>query len=167
MANKSKTYCIPLLNEYIPIRNMDLLDNTFIYFDKSEYPNTIGLLYKLSDSEEFNNMMSDYETSDLLITYHLEPTKVLFIFAFPEEFEKDYSLFKDGKYSQLSNKAKSIIIEFTRNTYQYEPILTDLVDILYKRDNRRYKLEKDLQISISGDSELSSKINAMDETYKL
>lgn len=167
MSNKSKTYILPLLNEYIPIKNMNLLDNTFVYFNKEDYINSIGLLYRIDESIEFEEMMSSYEMSDFLLTYHMEGTRILFIFAFPEEFENDYMLFKKGKYSQISDKAKAIIIEFTRNVYQYEPLLTDLVDILYKREERKYKLEAQLQISIPIESELSSIINVSDETYKL
>lgn len=167
MANKSKTYLLPLLNEYIEIRNVHLIEDTFINFpDIKDEENYIGLLYKKEPSKRFEEMFIDYETSDFLREYRLvDDEKIMFIFIFPEEFNDDYVCFKEGLYSKISGISKNIIIEFTKDTYKYEPIVVDLVDILYKRENRKAILEKQLQMSIPDDVELSSKIDIKEETY--
>lgn len=167
MVNKSKTYLLPLLNEYVPIENLHLLINTYIYFNKETPKNTIGLLYGIDDSAEFFMMVSNYEANDLLIDYTMLDKEILFLFSFPDDFLSDYEHFSNGSYSLMSDQAKTIIIQFTNYIYQYQPIVTELVDILYKRDARKKKLELELNISLTDKDELSSKINPSDETYKL
>lgn len=110
MANKSKTYLLPFINDYIPIKFITLLEDTYIFF-KKDYK--ICLLYKFSGKKSF----IDYET-ELMSNEYFEKAidigvdKVIYIFHVPDDLFSIIDLFLEGKYSYLpeKNKIKDFLI---------------------------------------------------------
>ena len=150
MANKSKTYILPYINDYIPIKYTRLLQDTFLFYEK-EYK--ICLLYKFSGKRFF----LDYETELMSNEYFdktidIHPDKVLYIFDIPEELFKIIDLFLNGKYSYLPNKDK--IKEFLMDNFNIKED-HKIFHILDRSSILREALEKNLKVKIPEDLDLT------------
>lgn len=165
-VNKSKSYLLPLLNEYVKIEYLHLLENTFINIDG--YLECIALLYKndSSDDNYIKHLRMLMDNSLLKSTLYMSE-HTLFIFEFPEQFLNEYKYFKLGRYSKFSNDAKKKIIRFFSNNYRYPDIVQEVVHILYKNKLRKERLEEQLGVKLSNDDELASIIDEEEETFKL
>lgn len=104
MANMSKTYLLPYIHDYVPLKFLKQLENTYIFYNK-EYK--FCMQYEFSGKKEF----TDYETALMTNDYFIEAidiskTQVLYVFDFPEELFEIVELFIEGKYSYLPEKNK-------------------------------------------------------------
>lgn len=160
--NKSKTYLLPYMNDFIPIKFMSKLINTYIFF-KEEYK--FCLLYEFSGKKNFLS----YETILMQNEYYIETLdidhdKVLYVFDIPEELFPIVDLFLDGKYSYLPNKSKIkqfLVYHFKlRNNNKIFHIL-DRTELLRK------DLEGKLNVKIPEELDLSDPPNKMTEEFKL
>ena len=84
----------------------------------------------------------------------IDPDKyhTLYKFKVPETWQNDINLIMEGKYSQISPKAKERIIEFHASN-RNKPI----GQVLYRCAARRQQMEKDLELepgTLTEDSEL-------------
>jgi len=170
--NKSTLYLLPLIAKSIDLDFHHLIENTFIGIedDGIEYP--IGILYNIGDlKDEPENMFFAYDlvlkTNPLYAyTTDIDDSHRAYIFNFPEKYLPEYSKFRTGKYSKFGEKAKGEIISYTAMTYKYQPVVEDIAGVLFKKKERRAKLEKLLVMSIPEDVELASIVNMEDETLK-
>jgi hypothetical protein len=167
ISNKSKTYLLPLISKDVSIEFDYLLINTYIKFNRNidiDYP--FGLLYEIENTDAWNEY-NDYLTlNPLYHTSHLAGCdKKLFIFRFPEKYFREYTLFKEGKYSQFDTEAKSLIISYSALAYKYPPLIEDLTGVLFRHKSRRIKIEKELGMSIPESCELASRISYDNETF--
>ena len=104
MANKSKTYLLPYINDYIDLKFISQLQDTFLFYE-NDYK--ICLLYRFNGSKAFlryEEVLMGNELFYKIIDIH--PDKVLYVFDVPEELFKVIELFLDGKYSYLPDKDK-------------------------------------------------------------
>jgi hypothetical protein len=82
--------------------------------NKPELTNKIFLVYDY----EMTTRFVKFERSLELHPYYVrdydypEEKQVVFVFDVPEEFTKDYNLFKEGSYSQFSEEYKQQILRF-------------------------------------------------------
>jgi hypothetical protein len=96
--NKSKTYLLPLLSEFIPFdfKYFFLLENTFIFDNMNKYQNSIYLLHKIIlQNKNFTNYENKLLNNDLfqdLIDIDAEYS--LYVFKFPREYLFEYEKFK-------------------------------------------------------------------------
>ena len=143
MANKSKTYLLAYINDYIEIKHVRLLQDTYLFYEK-EYK--ICLLFEFSGKKSF----VDYETElmsneyfDKIIDIH--PNKVLYVFDIPQELFDIIDLFVDGKYSYLpeKDKLKQFLIENFNIKENHK-----IFHILDRSDILKEELEKKLQVKI-------------------
>jgi len=162
MANKSKTYLLPYIDDFIPIKYTNLLQDTYLFYER-EYK--FCLLYKFSGKKSF----LDYETElmsneyfDKIIDIH--PDKVLYVFEIPEELFHTIDLFLDGKYSYLPNKDK--IKEFLIENFN---ISNDhrIFHILDRSEILRESLEKKLHVKIPEGLDLSEPPNVETEEFNI
>jgi hypothetical protein len=163
--NKSKSYLLPLLNEYIQIKYLHLLENTYINI--FEHVECIALLYKKDDDVGFDTYCFDISDNSLFKNYINLKYYHLFIFEFPYQFITEYKYFKLGRYSKFSQDAKKKIIQFFSNNYQYPELVQEMVHILYKNKIRKEKLEQELGVSLNNEAELTSIIDEEEETFKI
>ena len=163
-ANKSKTYLMPLLAQYIDIKYVYNIKNVYIRFNflKGDF---IGILFKDIDDSDFVKY-KDYLCSCQLFYKMIEQSdNILFIFYFPEEYLYEYTCYQDGLYSMFTREAKNIIIQYTSDMYQYSPLTVEITQVLYKNRGRREMLESTLGISLPKDAELTSKMEENEETF--
>lgn len=174
IRNKSHTYLLPLISEVIDIDNkfLPMLKGTFIGVEDTNFENSVALLFdfsfKVPECTYFENKIKDNMYFKKLYDLNNE---VLYVFDFPEEYLKEYSLFKLGKYSQFNDDAKELILEYWYRVFkgskQAIEFLVSTKQILFKDEKLRRKLEKELNVSIEEDAELSSPPILSNEYYKL
>ena len=170
--NKSKTYLLPLLTNAIEVNFTHLIINCFIKFNKNigkiEYP--FAILYDTTGFDGF----SEFDEYDLYLmghplffkSYIVNDDFKLYVFNFPEEFQRDYNMFKEGKYSKFGNEAKALIVSYSAVEYKYPPLIQDISGVLWKHASRKKKIEMDLGVTLPPETELASIIVYEDETFK-
>lgn len=160
MANKSKTYVLPYINDYIPIRHVNLLENTYLFYER-DYK--ICLLYKFSGKRNFlkyeSELMSN-ELFDKVIDIH--PDKVLYVFDVPNELYSIIDLFLEGKYSYLPDKDK--VKDFLVRNFKISKNHR-IFHILDRSEILREQMEKRLNVSIPEELDLSSRPDVETEEF--
>lgn len=116
MANMSKTYLLPYMHDYLDIKFLDKLEQTYIFY---EHEYKFCMQYEFSGKKEF----IDYETAIMRNEYFVEAldiskTQVLYVFDFPEELLPVVELFIEGRYSYLPNKEK--VKQFLQEKFRLE-----------------------------------------------
>ena len=168
MTNKSLTYLLPIFNNHIKIKFLDKLLNTYIYSDEYDEP-LIVISYDISVNNEFG--FDIYErnliSNELFIECVENDDSFNYIFDFPEDNIDDYESFVIGKYSEISNKSKTSIIEFINNMNVSNEFRSDVKDVLNLGSKLRGRLEKELNVCIPEDWELSSIVDTESETFKI
>lgn len=161
MANKSKTYLLPYINDYIPIKYARFLENTYLFYEE-EYK--ICLLYKFNGTKNFlkyeDLLMSNeyfYKTIDIY------PDRVLYIFEVPDDLFSIIDLFLDGKYSKLpeKNKIKRFLIENFNLNKNHK-----IFHILDRSQILREQMEERLKVSIPVGLDLSDPPDKNTEEFK-
>lgn len=174
--NKSKTYLLPLISEFVNIKKEYFynLENTYISDDKSIYKDCIYLLHNFSFKNPkltlYEHMLTDNQFFVDLID-DPKNNKVIYVFKFPEEYMFEYNKFKEGKYSEFNKDAKEIILNFYGHIYSNNEravsFLLKTKQILFKNKILKEKYERELNVVIDSNAELSDPINEEDETIKL
>lgn len=160
-ANKSKTYIIPYINDFIPIKFTSLLVNSYLFY-KKEYK--ICLLYKFSGKKGF----TDYESELMANEYFIEAVDVdkdhvLYVFEVPDELYEIIDMFLEGKYSYLPNKniVKDFLIDHFKLTKNHR-----IFHILDRSPELKEELEKELAVKIPDGVDLSSPPDILTEEFK-
>ena len=98
------------------------------------------------------------------ITYEVSSAALnkssLFVFRIPKDPIQNFKKFKEGKYSELDITYKTKILEFHNFNLQ-----GDLAQILFKSENRRLRLEEQLNVKLPVAAELHSIINLEEEIF--
>ena len=81
----------------------------------------------------------DYQTDFVDSTE--EENRVIILFSVPKKFEKEYELFMAGKYSQFSDEAKKLIIQYSVNSGLKYRVPEDPKD----KSNRRFITDRRLR----------------------
>lgn len=172
--NKSKTYLLPLLYDLIgmDIRFFNHIDNIYIYDDLDKYQNCIFIEHDFSFKDPNFTAYENKITKSQYFTDLIDiDNKVLYIFKFPEEYMEEYNNFILGKYSKFGNDAKKSILEFFTRVYQGNLNAVDFLlktkQILFKDNKLKEKIEKDLNVILPNDAELTDIILKDNETFKL
>ena len=163
MLNKSYTYILPMLSDYLIIRK-DYLMNSFIG-DKEypEYDNHIFLLHKFRGSKSF--LLYEHElTSHNLFVDSYDPDKytTMHVFKVPKKYQEQYDLFKEGKYSKLDYEYKVLIFKFHAITDPEHRV----AKVLFKHEDLKEEIEDRIGVEIPKGNELSSVPDLDTELYK-
>jgi hypothetical protein len=172
--NKSKTYLLPLLAEVVDIdtRFFNNLVNTYVLDANSLYKNCIFILHNFSFKNPAHTAYEHKLTkNEHFIDFVDINNQVLYIFKFPEEYLIEYNLFKEGKYSEFGKDAKGVILNFFGNIYAGNlnavKFLMKLKQILYKDLKLKQEIEKNLNVILSNDAELTDTANLEEETFEI
>lgn len=169
--NKGYSYLVPLLNEYCEIDGtyFKILDNVYTNIKDYEGDNiaiSYEILDELKDKEEFEQYKDYLQNNYLFKNNLILDNKIIFIFAFPEEFIKEYYLYKKGKFSAFSDEAKKSILDYL-SKYHDTRSVENVRRVLYRDPVLKEFLEFEIGCKISNDSELSSIPNEEYETLIL
>lgn len=173
LTNRSKTYLLPLISDYIEIKNKtinNVILNTYIEFDNNEHKNCIFLLCDyLNNNEEYEEFEKSIFMSDLFIKHFEFGNKVGYLIKFPEYYMREYFLYKKGLYSEYGDDCKLKIIRYWnkilgRSTVNV-PIVKKIKQILYKDPELNAKMRNELKIEIALDQELGEAYNERREKF--
>lgn len=169
-SNKSKTYLLPLLSEFVD------LDKKFWRFIKNTYINIEGYENCLAILHDFSFRNPDFTAyehklinNELFVELIDIDDKVLYIFKFPEDYMHEYKCFKKGKFSSFGTDAKELILEYYNFVYKKNinatSFLLKLNQILFKDQKLKRQIENELNVTLSDDTELSSIPDEKEETF--
>ena len=159
-VNKTTTYLLPLIGKTKQtLKFNSYFVNSFI----DESLQYIGILYRFTGTQLYKEF-EETIMKDKLYIKHIEydPYHVMYVLRIPDEYHRDIENFLIGKYSQFSDNLKKRIISFhgiNRDSFIYQ--------VIYKSENLRRLMEKDLGSPIEKDSELSSVPVLDHEHYKM
>lgn len=175
--NKSTTYLFPLINDILEIPNYVyeyFLENTFLFSDKYPDKDYYYILFKFDEKDEvFLKTEEKLTKLDIFIeNIDIDDNKVLFVFEFPKSYLFEYNKLIEGKYSEYKMDAKTKILKYYNQYYNFESdnvleFLTKLKHIFFKNKKLKEKIEQELQVTIDDNAELSSVINKEKETIKI
>jgi len=167
LKNKTSLYILPVLDRLTLTAKASKLDyhtkqeithycaNTYLinaYLGKDG--KTIDLLYRFSTHQTYR-LLEECLLGHPRILKVVDGFKnkeyVIFRFNVPIDYVDDIELFRNGKYSQMSSRLKREIIKFHKFTSK-----SRVYQVLYKKEELRLLLERELAASISEDSELDS-----------
>lgn len=120
---------------------------------------------RTSEFLEFEERILNHDL--YIASLELNDTETLITLKVPDKFHDDYLLFYKGKYSQLKPSSKKIILTFWRDVHENTEFYKTTKMVLEKSPILRRKLEKDLDVKIDLNQDLSSIINIEDETYDI
>lgn len=167
-VNKSKAYILPLLNYYVDLNFINKIKNTYLFLE-NDLDSYIILKYGENEDEEFQNYLIELSTSDYCKEIITKDAETYCIFTIFEEVREDYESFVIGKFSEISVRSKKKIVSFSLKNYGIGNIKTinKIKQILDKDTKLKRKIEEDLDVILSEESELSSLPNLNNETIRL
>lgn len=125
-----------------------LLVNSFLNYE--DYKDHLILLYRFSSELEFlkfEQAVKKFRT--FVASYDPDKYHVVFVLRIPPKYSKVLKLFKEGKYSKFPESYKQKILDF----HDFD-IEGQTAQILYKSEERKALLEKELNVEIPDNSEL-------------
>lgn len=171
--NKSKTYLLPLISDYIGINSKYLpyLKNTYLNCNKDEYKNCFFILHDFNfKDKDFTAYEHELMNNNLFIEAHDINNQVLYVFKFPEDHLEDYKAFTRSEYSKISEGSKHKIMDYWDKSYGKNPnalkVLTKVKNILYKENKLKNELEVQLGVTINEEAELGEFIDINKETFE-
>lgn len=134
-------------------KNHTYLVNCFIGDDdKANYNNHIFLLYEYSGEKWYADFVDYLITSKYYLDmYEPDVRHTMFVFNVPKQWQKEYELFKEGKYSSFSEDYKERILSFYRKTPD-----SAIYKVLYKEEEKYIEWEKKTGVKIPRDLDPSS-----------
>ena len=170
-VNRSKTYLLPLFNNYIDLTTLIInnIYNTYIYCNNQP---DYYYFYIAFQTEELStgimlNIDSHLIKSILYKETIVDDNITLYKFLFPKEHMNDYKLLLEGKFSKIQTNSKQKIILFLQRNFPREYQTSKLVKYtLFKSKILKETLEKSLNLILSKNAELGSKFNLKEETYQ-
>ena len=125
--NKSSTYILPIIDEYISLKFLNNIVNSYIKYDENE--DLFCILYDWSsdlDYIKFENDLMEHKMFDGFEDYN---KRVLYKFKINEEVKKAIEKFKDGNYKNFSINQKESIINFlTRKRISNLNLVKEVLD---------------------------------------
>lgn len=174
IRNKSVTYLLPLFCKYFVSKNIELreaifvsyLENCYLYLKNKEdiYEGFIISLNKPKESGiNFEYFVENLKNNDIFVNYYEEENKIIFQYKIPDSIQKTYQKFIEGKYSEIDEKHKKIILEFAKRNVSIDTSIR-IMRVLSKSPELKKELELKLGMELSSKIELSSKPDITKET---
>jgi hypothetical protein len=134
--------------------------NAFLYEEGSDVP-MIRLLFRKGMTDRYKEM-DHYLRSrpTFVVAEESDDFTVMYSYGVPDEFKNDFTLFLDGKYSEMSAVFKAKITKFHALRKSHE-----IYGILYKTDARRRRVEEKIGQKLPKEAELYHCLKNSRETY--
>jgi hypothetical protein len=159
---KSKTYILPLLVNHIKIPFGNVINTYIKHEDHPDKDRHLFCIFRWSSAKvdgDYEEMLMNHE----LCEFHVDISTEYYMMCFkiPDELAHNYNCFLKGKYSHISSNGKELITKYYGLTKDKAPYM-----VLYKDERLKNKMESELGVKLSSDSELSSIPDIDHETYK-
>lgn len=161
LRNKTYTYILPSLGTNVKyFKNLSAC-----FIGDVEHPkkkNKIFLLYRMNKT--WSDELHEWLTDMYLYDHHYKVLEdyVMYVYNLPEGYEKNYFLFRDGKYSEFNNEYKKQILKF-HGTEASRKSLDVVKKVLYRSEELYQQMEEALStpelnsyVKIPRDQEISS-----------
>ena len=113
VANKSKTYMLPLLMKHVKIEFENYIQNTYLSFEGED--DIFCILYNWSSIESFLTYEGAIMDHPMYIGHVDYGDKVLYKFQLTHEIRKSRDLFVKGKLKEISEEHKQLIIKYVND----------------------------------------------------
>jgi len=167
--NRSKTYILPLLEEFFNLKYIRFIKNTYIFTDNDTYEYCIHISYDISvmDKDDFIEYKEYCINHPLFLKFRETKTGILLSLRLPETHYNDFNNFIKGNYSLYQKHSKQKILVHLYENYpsRYE-VIKRVEAVLYKEEKLKKAWEDLLNMTISKDQELSSRVEVEKETYR-
>lgn len=162
--NKSKSYIVPLLDDFIKIKHVKYIYNSYLFLEGQEEEYIIIQYEKFEELEEY---LETLKGNKYLLEIIEREDFYYLVIDVPSEIKGDYSKFLNGNFSEISKKNK--IIKFLSSNYGSRSFqaINRIKQVLYKDRVLKEELEYSLDVLIPEESELSSIPSKQSETLKL
>ena len=172
--NKSKTYVLPLMEEYVETNYIIIkyLINTYMYCYLYDIRLTNVLVLEFDgdfvNRTDFTKHKNKLKSSELFVYCGIHRDLWYCIFNLPKKFIDDIKFFQLGKYSFMSKAAQTLILRHIEKYYPHRKEKSKLIWKILKKDvSLKVHIEKVLGTSLSDDAELCDKALKGDETILL
>lgn len=161
--NKCSQFILPLLGLSRKDIGIDsLLINSFIGYYNKNYGKYIYLLYRIGDSDKFEEIENSLVDLNLDVkTIFSNKYLCLLRLELPQLFSTDIKTLLKGKYSKISDAAKFVILKYYNAKKDSE-----MYNILNKARARRLKIEENIGSKLNKDAELYSAFDELDIFYE-
>lgn len=171
---KTSTFIFPLLNIPRELFKVNLTNfgkvtestrfvNAYIYNDqKPMYNDHVSIVISSYLNKDYDNFYKELHNHPSYADEYISNGTLVMIFEIPEENMVDYQLIKKGKYSQVSEKGKDLILK--NFFFDFKP--STLPMIFAKSKPLKASWEKMIESSIE-DQEVWSILNEQEETLTL
>ena len=143
---KKEMYKPYLINAYIRHEGVDRFDKSHLF-----------VLLKWNANDDYKKVEEVLKNSKFCASYYSldkDETLMMFVMKIPKSLREDYYKFLEGKYSQMSKKAKDIIMA---NSVPGGKIYR----ILYKEKSLKEEVEKKIGEKLDDSSEVYSSVQDM------
>lgn len=156
------TFIVPFLGEDRTYFRWSLeFVNAFIGTADSADTDYVSILYRFNGSVEFANFEEKLkDRADFVSAKDTDKYHILYTFKLPEKFKSDIDIVTQGKYSEVSDEAKTTILDF-----HYSDRKKPIGQILFKCPIRRKEMEKELGHDIPSDNELFERFHTPNEQF--
>ena len=158
--NKSFTYVLPMLGDLLKIKPSDV---SACYIGDCKRPEFDSHILVLFQSEFL------YKNKDVIAGHGLfvesyigEGNKEIFVFKVPQAHKDNFQKYKDGMYSRLTGAYKVELLTF-HNVAKNSSVF----HVLTRNKALRNTLQKELNVNIKEDQELSSKPDLYFEYFSI
>jgi hypothetical protein len=163
--NKSRTYFVPLLHEFVDIHKSLLVDTYLYDINKPDFNlkdiHGLFVMFRWSDNDVHRmyeqKLLESQYTRD---HYDIDVHNYMVFIKFPVDILIDVDLLLKGKFSKISKKSKISILKYWGLGQG-----SDLYGTLYQTEDRRKKLENYLGVRLPADAELASVIETSSEVF--
>ena len=165
--NKSKTYLAPILLSSIDILPFQLIENTYILSDFRPLEPIIYVVIKKDTEiidEHFLEALYQYPAVEDIFDIG---SSYLLVTTLDPEYHYEYLCFKRGNYSWYRPEVKNEIIHYLKNHVNRTSLgVVDKIRAIFARDPMlKMYYENTLDIKLTDDDELSSRMNDLKETF--
>lgn len=113
VANKSKTYMLPLLMKHVDIKFENHIQNTYLSFEDED--DMFCILYNWSSIESFLTYEGMIMDHPMYIGHVDYGDKVLYKFELTHEIRKSRNLFIEGRLKDIQDGHKDLIIKYVND----------------------------------------------------
>ena len=156
---RSTFFILPLT--LFPVEFYPSVVNTYLKDENNPKLKNKVFIVLEKDNSLTNKCINTLKTFSTFQEYYTISDYIVVIMNLLEAYQEDYRLFKLGKYSKFSNKAKEVILRF------YSPTTKELELILNPTEKARKAGETYLNVILPDDAELFSKPTVKEETFIL
>jgi hypothetical protein len=160
---KSYVFLPPMLDLDPVYMQVHLMLNAYMFCDDvksdEEY---IFLHYEYQDLDgSFARLENNFkQLPEFRGMFDPDKYTTIFYFAVPAQWYDDYTMFKESKYSRISQKFKQKILRF----YALGP-QSQVYKVLYRDAEKKRQLEEELDVVLPDDAEVASALEFSNETY--